>query len=298
VLKRSGILLKAILLPVAAGIMFGQTAAPRANPGSLGAIFAGQFAAQLAAADTVTVSISAGGIVPASSSVAGPIQAGSWINIYGSNLAAGVANWTGDFPLNLNGTSVTVNNKPAYLSYVSPTQVNVQAPDDTAIGSVVVTVTNSAANSTGTSTATLAPAAPSFLLLDGKHVAGIIPRTDGSGAYANGAYDIIGPTGSSLGYPTKAAKAGEIVELFGVGFGATNPPVPAGAPFAGAAPAANPIQVLLGAVSVTPGFSGITGPGLFQFNVTIPAGLGTGDLPLAGTVTGVQTPPGPVISVQ
>ena len=40
-----------------------------------------------------------------------------------------------------------------------------------------------------------------------------------------------GRAGSSLGYPTGAAKAGDTVELFGVGFGPTNPAVPAGALF-------------------------------------------------------------------
>jgi uncharacterized protein (TIGR03437 family) len=38
--------------------------------------------------------------------------------------------------------------------------------------------------------------------------------------------------------------------------------------------------------------------GLYQINVTIPAGLGTGDLPLIATVDGVQTPPGVVVSLQ
>jgi hypothetical protein len=41
---------------------------------------------------------------------------------------------------------------------------------------------------------TLAEFAPSFLLRDNKHVAGIIPRSDGSGAYGGGTYDILGPT--------------------------------------------------------------------------------------------------------
>src|ERR1700733_13636869 len=69
---------------------------------------------------------------------------------------------------------------------------------------------------------------PSFNLLDGKHVAGIILRSDGSGAYGGGAYDIVGPTGTSLGYKTVAAKPGDTLVLFGVGFGPTKPAVPAG----------------------------------------------------------------------
>jgi hypothetical protein len=39
-------------------------------------------------------------------------------------------------------------------------------------------------------------------VLDTTHVAGVILRSNGKGAYGGGAYDIIGPTGSSLGYPT------------------------------------------------------------------------------------------------
>jgi uncharacterized protein (TIGR03437 family) len=101
-----------------------------------------------------------------------------------------------------------------------------------------------------TSTVTLALVAPSFNVLDAKHVAGITLRSNGSGAHGGGAYDIIGPTGSSLGYPTGAAKAGETVELFGVGFGPTNPAVPAGALFAGAAPTTNPVTLSIDNVSV------------------------------------------------
>ena len=63
-----------------------------------------------------------------------------------------------------------MDGKPGYLWYVSPTQINLQAPDDTATGTVNVVVTNS--QGSFTSTVTLAPASPSFNLLDGTHAAG------------------------------------------------------------------------------------------------------------------------------
>ncbi|HWU41268.1 MAG TPA: IPT/TIG domain-containing protein, partial [Candidatus Acidoferrum sp.] len=224
------------------------------------------------------------------------IQPGEWVSIFGTNLAGSTMNWNGDFPTSLGGTSVTINGKAAYLSFVSPTQVNLQTPDDATVGPapVVVTTTGGAA----TSTVTLAKFAPSLLLLDSKHVAGIIPRSDGSGAYGNGRYDIIGPTGNSLGYPTVAAKAGDNIMLFGVGFGPTDPAVPAGQPFSGAAPATNPVNLLINNVPVTSSFAGLSGPGLFQFNLTVPAGLGPGDVSLGAAVGGVQTPSGVVISLQ
>ena len=145
---------------------------------------------------------------------------------------------------------------------------------------------------------TLAPFAPSFCLLDGKHVAGEIARPNGTGAYGNGSYDVVGPTGSSLGYPTVAAKAGDAVALFVVGLGPTSPPVPSGQAFSGAANVANPVSVFINGVSVTPSFAGLIEAGLYQVNVTIPGGLGTGDVPLQISAGGVLTPTGVVISLQ
>jgi uncharacterized protein (TIGR03437 family) len=241
-------------------------------------------------------SITPGGIVPVYSS-ANTIQPGSWISIYGSNLATGTATWSGNFPTLLGGTTVNINNKPAYLWFVSPTQINLQAPDDTATGIANVVVTTS--NGTAASTVTLAPFGPSFSVLDGKHVAGIILRSDGSGAYGGGTYDIVGPTGTSLGYKTVAAKAGDSLVLFGVGFGPTSPTVPAGQAYSGSAATTNSVQLLVNNIPIAPAFSGITSAGLYQMNVVpVPAGLGVGDVPLVATVGGVKTPLGVVLSLQ
>ncbi|MGO9231769.1 MAG: hypothetical protein ACLQKA_21465 [Bryobacteraceae bacterium] len=254
----------------------------------------------LASAKLLTIgepspSITPGGVVPAASPV-GIIQAGEWVSIYGDSLASGTAIWAGDFPTTLAGTTVTIDGKLGYLSYVSPAQINVQAPSDSATGSVSVVVTTDFG--TATSNVTLASVAPSFLLLDVKHVAGIVLRSDGSGAYGGGSYDILGPTGSSLGYRTVAAKEGDIVELFGTGFGPTNPAVPPGQAFSGAAATTNQVALHINNVSVTPSFAGLSGAGLDQINLTVPARLGTGDASLQATVGGAQTPSGAVISLQ
>jgi uncharacterized protein (TIGR03437 family) len=237
-------------------------------------------------------SIASGGVVPLDST-ASTIQPGEWVSIFGSNLGSGTTVWNGTFPASLGGTSVKIDGKAAFLSLVSPGQINLQTPDDTATGTVPVVVTT--ANGSAASTVTLGQFAPSFALLDTKHVAGIIPRPDGSGAYGGGTYDILGPTGSSLGYPTVGAKAGDTVELFGVGFGPTTPPVPAGQAFSGGAATTNTVQLFIEGTTVTPFFTGLSSAGLYQINVTIPAGLGTGDVPLTATVGGVQTQSGVVI---
>jgi virginiamycin B lyase len=239
-------------------------------------------------------SITPGGIVPVDSTV-NTIQPGEWVSIYGSNFALSPVGWNGNFPTSLGGVSVRINGKLGYLSYVSPTQLNLQAPNDTATGPVPVVVTTP--NGSATATVTLAAFAPSFLLLDSKHVAGIISRLDGSGAYGGGSYDIIGPTGSSLGYPTVAAKPGDVVSLFALGLGPTNPPVLPGQVFSGAAPVVNPVNLLINNQSVTPSFIGLASAGLYQINFTVPVNLGTGDLALSLSVGGTATPAGNVIAL-
>ena len=240
--------------------------------------------------------IRAGGVVALNTTVS-TIQPGAWFTIYGNDLAPQTAVWQGDFPTTLEGTSVKVNGKDAYLWFVSPTQINLQAPDQlntTGMASVVVTTPAG----TTTSSVSLAAASPSFNLLDDRHVAAIILRLDGKGAFGAGTYDVVGPTGSALGYPTVAAKTADTVVLYGVGFGTTTPVVPAGAPYSGAAPAKYLVTLTINGRNLTPTWAGMSGPGLFQFNLTIPPGLGVGDQPIQAVVNGVSTPSGVVLALQ
>lgn len=286
-------LLSSLALVLLAEPAFAQTH----PPGKLSTIFHGPISTRLASADTVAVSISQGGVVPIYSS-ATTIQPGSWISIYGTNLAGGTTVWNNDFPEMLGGTTVTINNKPAYLWVVSSGQINAQAPDDTARGTVAVQVKTAAG--TATSTVTLGDFGPSFCVLGGKYVAGIELRTDGSGHEGGGTYDIIGPTGSPLGFVTVPAKAGDTLWLYGVGFGPTTPSFPAGQvlPTGAYGTATTPVQLIINGVTIIPSFVGITAAGEFQINLTVPAGLGTGDVPIMAMVGGVQTPTGVVISLQ
>ena len=239
-------------------------------------------------------SINTSGVVPVFGT-SPVVQSGEWVSIYGSNLASKAATWNGDFPVSLGGTSVTIGGKPAYLWYVNPTQINLQVSDDLPLGSTSAVVTTASGSSS--STVTIAQASPSFSLLDSKHIAGIILRSDGSGLYGGGSYDILGPTGSSLGYATVAATAGDTVELFGVGFGPTNPAVPAGQPFSGAAAVVNAPTLRINGVVVTPAFTGLSSAGLYQINLTIPSGLPTGDVPIQAIVNGATTQQSVVISL-
>jgi len=258
-----------------------------------------------------TPTINTGGVGPIYSK-ATTIQSGSWISIYGTNLVSTLGIWNGSppTPTSLGGASVMIDNKPAFLWVAvpgtggTPDQLNVQAPDDAATGSVAVTVTNTT-NGTASSTVTLGTVGPSFSVLGDAagHAAAVILTPNGTGAYGNGAYDIDGPAGTSLGYPTRPVKAGESLILYGVGFGPTTPVVQSGQPFSSAAPLTtatmSSLQLSIGGVPISPiPFAGIVGQGLYQINITVPSGLGTGDKPLLATVLGVTTPTGVVLALQ
>jgi uncharacterized protein (TIGR03437 family) len=83
---------------------------------------------------------------------------------------------------------------------------------------------------------------------------------------------------------------GEVILLFGTGFGPTTPPVPAGRSFNGAAPLADPTQlhITIGGVEATVQFAGIVAAGEYQFNVVVPP-LADGDQPLAASIGGAGT---------
>ena len=68
--------------------------------------------------------------------------------------------------------------------------------------------------------------------------------------------------------------------------------------FAGNAPTTNQVNLLINSVSLLPSFAGLDSSLLYQINLTVPAGLGTGDVPLVATVGGTQTQSGVVISLQ
>ncbi|MBS1859407.1 MAG: hypothetical protein JST11_28795, partial [Acidobacteria bacterium] len=91
--------------------------------------------------------ISASGIVNGASFQPG-IVAGSWVTIEGSSLSPVNDTWAnaivnGKLPTSLDGVTATIGSQRAYLYYVSPTQINLLAPDIPA-GPTQVTVTTPA----------------------------------------------------------------------------------------------------------------------------------------------------------
>lgn len=237
-------------------------------------------------------SISNGGVVNAISG-ASSIAAGSWVSIYGSNLAPAAralqaSDLSGNsLPTTLGGASVQINGKAAYVQYVSPTQINVLAPDDASVGSVNVTV----ANANGTSnaaTANLQAFSPALSVLSGY----VRALRAADSAIVNG-------TGTAeSGYKVTAAVGpGEVISLFGTGFGPTSSSIAAGQNFSGAYPTNNSVTVSIGGQPATVLWAGLIGPGLYQINVTIPASLSDGDHSVIATVGSVSSSSSAVVKV-
>jgi uncharacterized protein (TIGR03437 family) len=222
------------------------------------------------------------------------ISQGSWITIKGANLSGTTRIWAAaDFignnlPTQLDGVGVTVDGKAAYVYYISPTQLNVLAPADAAVGPVQVQVTygGQTSNSVSATESTFSPAMFMFDALGQKYVAAV--RVDGQ---------FIGPTTLYPGL-TAPAHAGDILQLYATGFGPTNPATTIGQTFGGAPPAANTVTATIGGVPATVQFAGLVGPGEYQFNIVAPAGLPSGDNLIVLRVGGVSTQPGAYLTVQ
>jgi len=219
----------------------------------------------------------------------------TWVSIFGTNLSQITYTWqTGDYangmlPTNLRGVAVTIDGVPAYIEYISPTQINLLAPDDTTTGPVQVQV-STAQQASNSFTAQKNQFSPAFF-------------TIGSTAYIaaeHANYSYVGPVSlSSPGYSFTPAAPGETISLYGTGFGPTTPPTPSSQLVSAAATLANSVTITIGGVDVPPlsVLSALVAPGLYQFNVTVP-NLPNGDAPVVAKIGGVSSQSGVSITIQ
>jgi uncharacterized protein (TIGR03437 family) len=224
---------------------------------------------------------------------AGSFQPGiapaTWLSIFGTSLSPTTYSWQasdfvdGQLPTTLQGVSVMIDGKPAYVEYISPTQINVLAPDDTTVGSVSVQVT---ANEQQSNTLTVPEKqfAPAFFTTG---------STTGGGTVVAAVH-----TNGTVVSASQPAAPGETLMLYGTGFGPTNPVSPTGQLVTTAAMLANSVQITIGGVTVPAAFAGLVESGVDQFNVTIPASLPNGNAAVVASIGGVQTQSGVSIPVQ
>jgi uncharacterized protein (TIGR03437 family) len=223
------------------------------------------------------------------------ISPGAWISIFGSNLAYTTRLWKdseilgGKLPTLLDGVSVTIDSRLAAVNYISPAQLNVQVPDDTATGPVQVAVTTP--QGTATATVPMQTVSPGLFMYPAANARYV--------AAQHADYSIVGPPGLYPG-ASSPAKPGEVIILYTTGFGPTTPPIPSGQVVTSAAQVVNlsAITATIGGQPAPVQWAGITMAGVWQLNVQVPAGAPTGDAAIVAQIGGKSTQGGAFVTVQ
>lgn len=210
------------------------------------------------------------GIVNAASSspFTAQLSPGEDITLYGTGFTSNSQpqSATLPFPTNLGGVQVMINNTPAPIFLVTPTQINAVVPYTITAGGAAVTVqvvSNGApSNSVQAYTGLTSPG-----------VFTVPPGGIGNGAILHSDYSLVSAS--------SPAKMGETVQLFLNGLGAVSPTsIAAGSAAPYPTSLMNPVQVYVDDFSgnytqanVT--FSGLAPQlgGLYQINFTVPSGL-------------------------
>jgi uncharacterized protein (TIGR03437 family) len=196
--------------------------------------------------------------------------AGSWAQVKGVNLSEVTRTWTaGDFtngntlPTSLSGVEVRVNNLPAPVYYISPSQISFQVPSG-AMGNVTVqAIRNGLVSNTITGLAVASAPGLFTYRADGK----IYPAA----VFADGA--LVGDP-SVAGNGARRAVPGDRVMLFATGLA----PSPAGVVISSASGVSG-VTALVGGVPATVEYAGLVAAGEYQINIVVPD-LSPGEYPV------------------
>jgi uncharacterized protein (TIGR03437 family) len=231
-------------------------------------------------------------------------SSGAYLEVKGANLAIDMRQWaTADFngssaPTSLDGSKVSINGIPGYVSYISGPQINVQAPTDSATGMVPIVVTNCAGTSNtfmfqknALAPGMLAPA--SFNV--GKQYLVALFATD----LSEGLETYVGNAGLIAGANFRPANPGDTIIVYGLGFGAVTPATPPGV-IASGTTSLTGLSISFGSTPVTniayaglyPGYVG-----LYEFYLTVP-NVASGDSQINISIDGTPNPQTFYLTVQ
>ena len=221
------------------------------------------------------------------------VVANSWVTVQGTGLAPKTDDWSnsivnGALPTSLDGVSVTMGGKPAYVYFISSGQLNVLAPDVPA-GPITVIVTTPSGTSANFATTASVYDPAFFLWPDNQAVA---TRTD---------YSFAARPGTFAGVTTVAAKPGETIILWATGFGPTTPAAPGGfaVPSNQTYATATLPSINIGNIPATVDGAALASgsAGLYQIAVKVPGSLTDGDWPIQASIGGVQSTAGAILTV-
>jgi uncharacterized protein (TIGR03437 family) len=225
----------------------------------------------------------ANGVVDAASFASG-ISPGSIASLFGVRLSSelGVASAQSfPLPVQLQGTSVTVNGMPAPLLAVANVagseQINFQVPFETAAPGQAQIVVSSGGNGSAPIDVPVLPAKPAVFVIDG--IGPVI------------VHNLTGAMVTS----TNPARPGETVVIYCTGLGPVAPQVSTGAAASTTqlSWAVLPFGATVGGTDAVIGFAGLapTFAGLYQVNLVIPSGLTGTSMPLVIQVNGSSSLP-------
>lgn len=242
----------------------------------------------------VRPSITSGGVIQVSNFGAGTrISPGSFLEIFGRDLSLTTRSWGGgDFnngvaPTNLDNVEVTVDGRPAFINFVSPSQVNVVVPDGIAEAPVQVVLRN-AGGLSDPITVTGARRSPGILAPPAFRVDG---RQFVVAQFSDGAF--AGRPNLIAGANFRLPRPGDRLVIYGVGFGATTPAVSAGRITTQTTDLGSGLRVQVGSASATTEFRGLAPNfvGLYQFNIVVP-NVQAGDQEIFMEIDGQRTQTG------
>lgn len=221
---------------------------------------------------------------------------GSYLEVKGTNLAIDSRQWaSSDFsgfsaPTSLDGSKVSIDGLPGYVSYISGQQINVQAPADPATGMMPIAVTNCG----GTSNKflfqknALAPGmlAPSSFNVGKQYLVALFASD-----LSQGMVTYVGNTGLITGANFRPAKPGDVIIIFGLGFGAVSPATSPGV-IASGATSLTGLSISFGSTPVSDiAYAGLYPDfvGLYEFYLTVP-NAASGDSPINISIDGTSVP--------
>jgi len=222
------------------------------------------------------------------------IAPGTFIEIYGSNLAADSLDWGNAFngttaPTSLAGTKVTIGGQAAFIAYAGPGQVNALVPSNVGTGQQQLTVTTAVGTSNSLAVTVNPTAAgllaPGYLNIGGgQYVGALFPDYQ----------TLVAPPGAISGFASRRARPGDVLIIFGIGFGPVTPNIPAGQVVPGNSNLTLPFQIFFGSTQATLQYSGLAPSlvGVYQFNVVVPNIAASDAVPVTfslGGVNGAQT---------
>ncbi|HEY1336869.1 MAG TPA: SBBP repeat-containing protein [Bryobacteraceae bacterium] len=210
----------------------------------------------------------------------GPVTPGGWFYVKGTDLADVMRIWgSSDFsdpnalPTDLNGVEVLVNGARVPVYFISPTQVNAQAPSNIS-GTITVQVVRLglASNTLTVPVAVIQPSIYNYQV--------------GGKSYAAALYTDYSLMGDPAVVPgTRKAQPGDIVQLYAAGLASTaSGPVTSVIPVSG-------VTVTIGTTDAPVSFAGLVAPGQFQVNFTVPQ-LPDGEYNITVSVSGKTSPTG------